>query len=55
MCNPSDQSHRLADRRPTVEAIMLILISIFGLVALDVASYIWGVDSRDPYQDDHAR
>lgn len=34
---------------------MLVLIMIFGLVALDVASYIWGVDSRDPYPDDHAR
>lgn len=38
-----------------MEAITLILITIFGLVALDVASYIWGVDSRDPYRDDHAR
>lgn len=38
-----------------MEAIMLILVVIIGLAALDVASQLWGADSREQYQDDHAR
>ena len=38
-----------------MEAVVLILITFFGLVALDAASITWGADSRDQYRDDHAR
>ncbi len=38
-----------------MEATMLFLVMIIGLVVLDVASQIWGADSREQYQDDHAR
>jgi nitrogen fixation-related uncharacterized protein len=38
-----------------MEATILFLISMFGLVALGGAAIIWGVDSRDQYPDDHAR
>ncbi len=38
-----------------MEAVMLFLVMIFGLVALGLASQIWGADSREHYQDDHFR
>ena len=38
-----------------MEAAMLFLISVVGLVILGWASLTWGVDSRDTYGDDHAR
>lgn len=38
-----------------MEAMMLFLIWMFGLVALGGAAMIWGVDTRDQYPDDHAR
>lgn len=38
-----------------MEATMLFVISLIGLVALSGASFAWGVDSRDQYRDDHAR
>lgn len=38
-----------------MEATMLFLISMIGLVALSGASFTWGVDSRETYRDDHAR
>jgi nitrogen fixation-related uncharacterized protein len=38
-----------------MEATMLFLISLIGLVALSGASFTWGVDTRDQYRDDHAR
>jgi hypothetical protein len=38
-----------------MEATILFLVMIIGLVAFDVAAITWGVDSREPYRDDHAR
>jgi hypothetical protein len=38
-----------------MEAILLFLVTIIGLLALDVASQTWGADSREQYQDDHTR
>ena len=38
-----------------MEATMMFLISVIGLVVLSGASVTWGVDSREPYGDDHAR
>jgi hypothetical protein len=30
-----------------MEALVIILLVVVGLVALDAAALIWGVDSRD--------
>jgi hypothetical protein len=38
-----------------MEATMLILAVIAGLAALGVTSINFGVDSREPFKDDHAR
>ena len=38
-----------------MEATMLILAVIAGLAALGVTSMTLGVDSREPFKDDHAR
>jgi nitrogen fixation-related uncharacterized protein len=38
-----------------MEATMLVLVLIIGLVALGWASLNWGVDTREPYRDDHTR
>jgi nitrogen fixation-related uncharacterized protein len=38
-----------------MEATMLFLISLIGLVALSGAAFTWGVDTREQYRDDHAR
>jgi hypothetical protein len=38
-----------------MEATMLVLVLIIGLVALGWASQTWGADSREPYRDDHTR
>ena len=38
-----------------MEATMLFLISVIGLVVLGGASLTWGIDSRETYRDDHAR
>ena len=38
-----------------MDAAMLFIISLIGLVALSGASFTWGVDTRDQYRDDHAR
>ena len=38
-----------------MEATMLFLIWVIGLVIFSGASLIWGVDSREMYGDDHAR
>ena len=38
-----------------MEAMLLFLIMIVGLAVLGGASLIWGVDSREPYSDDHTR
>lgn len=38
-----------------MEATMLFLVTIIGLVMLGVASLTWGADSREQYPDDHTR
>jgi hypothetical protein len=38
-----------------MEATVLFLVMIIGIVALGAASQIWGADSRERYQDDHTR
>jgi nitrogen fixation-related uncharacterized protein len=38
-----------------MEAIILIAVLVIGFVALDLGSYLWGVDSRDQLPDTHAR
>jgi nitrogen fixation-related uncharacterized protein len=38
-----------------MEAMMLFIIPVLGLVALGAAALTWGVDTRDQYRDDHAR
>ena len=38
-----------------MEATMIALILIIGLVALGGASFTWGADSREQYPDDHTR
>ncbi len=42
-------------RGPAVEAIFIIFAIVLGLAALDAAALTWGVDSREPYQDDRRR
>jgi hypothetical protein len=38
-----------------MEALVMFLALVVGLMALDLASYRWGADSRDLIQDDHRR
>lgn len=38
-----------------MEAIATFVTLIGVIVALDLAAWRWGVDSRDPITDDHAR
>jgi hypothetical protein len=38
-----------------MEAIVMIIVLIAGLVALDGFSVRWGADSRPQIADDHAR
>jgi hypothetical protein len=38
-----------------MELIVMIIVLIVGLAALDGSSLRWGVDSRPPIADDHAR
>jgi hypothetical protein len=38
-----------------MEAIVVLLVIVAGLVMLDAASAAWGVDSRDVVADDHRR
>jgi hypothetical protein len=38
-----------------MEVIVTILAFVTGLAILGGASITWGVDSRDPYLDDHRR
>jgi nitrogen fixation-related uncharacterized protein len=39
----------------TMEAMILLVVMIVGLAVLGAASIAWGVDSREPYPDDHTR
>jgi len=38
-----------------VDVIVVLFVLVIGLIALDVASLRWGVDSRDRLADDHRR
>jgi hypothetical protein len=38
-----------------MEAIVMFLAVIIGLIGLDLAALRWGVDSRSSLQDDHHR
>jgi hypothetical protein len=38
-----------------MEAIVILMILIVGLMGLDVAALNWGSDSRGSLPDDHAR
>jgi hypothetical protein len=38
-----------------MEAIAIIVGLVTGFLFLDVAATLWGVDSRDPFVDDHRR
>lgn len=38
-----------------MEIIVTILAVVTGLAVLGGASIAWGVDSREPYPDDHRR
>jgi hypothetical protein len=38
-----------------MESLLVILVAVVLLVALDVLAIRFGVDSRDPIGDDHAR
>lgn len=38
-----------------MEAMITILVMIFGLAALGGASLSWGADSREQIPDDHTR
>jgi hypothetical protein len=38
-----------------MEAIVMFLILIIGLMGLDVAALLWGADSRATLPDDHTR
>jgi nitrogen fixation-related uncharacterized protein len=35
--------------------MIMLLVLFLALAALGCASLIWGVDSREPYTDDHMR
>ena len=38
-----------------MESLLVFLVAVVLLVALDVLAIRFGVDSRDPIGDDHAR
>jgi nitrogen fixation-related uncharacterized protein len=38
-----------------MEAIIMMIVLIAGLVAVGAAALLWGADSRDPMPDDHRR
>lgn len=38
-----------------MDVIVVLFVLVIGLIALDVASLRWGVDSRDRLADDHRR
>jgi hypothetical protein len=37
-----------------MEATILFLVMIIGILAFDVAATTWGVDSRESHRDDRA-
>lgn len=38
-----------------MEAMIIVIVIVASLVGLDLAAMTWGVDSREPVGDDHAR
>lgn len=38
-----------------MEALSTLIVILIALVGLDLAAVRFGVDSRDPMRDDHAR
>jgi len=38
-----------------MEAIVMLVVLVTGLIALDLGSILWGADSRDQLPDTHAR
>jgi hypothetical protein len=38
-----------------MDAVIMIIAILVGLVGLDVAALRWGVDTRETVTDDHAR
>ena len=38
-----------------MDALIIVVAIIVGLIGLAVAAVIWGVDSRESFADDHAR
>ena len=38
-----------------MEFTMLLLVLVVGLALVGAAAQTWGVDTRDPYPDDHTR
>jgi hypothetical protein len=38
-----------------MEAIVMLVVLVTGLIALDLGSIQWGADSRDQLPDTHAR
>lgn len=38
-----------------MEALVMIIALVVGLVSLDLTSALWGTDSRDAMPDDHRR
>ena len=38
-----------------IGSVLILLSIVIALGSLDVAALRWGVDSRDPMPDDHAR
>ena len=38
-----------------MDALIALAAILIGLIGLDIAALGWGVDSREPFLDDHAR
>jgi hypothetical protein len=38
-----------------MDAVIMIIAILVGLIGFDVAALRWGVDSRESVTDDHAR
>ena len=38
-----------------MDALIALVVILVALVGLDLAALNWGVDSREPIGDDHAR
>jgi len=38
-----------------MDAVIMLIAILIGLVGLDVAALRWGVDSRESVADDHTR